>query len=74
MDTNETYGIINLIHLYFVVIYLLYFHTDNGKDVKNFTNASERVDDNGVKYIVYEENPVEFDEDTEVNFLILIFF
>lgn len=28
---------------------------------------TERVDENGVKYIIYEENSVDIDEDAEVN-------
>lgn len=37
------------------------------EDTKKFTEKStERVDENGVKYIVYEENPVSVDEDAEV--------
>lgn len=32
--------------------------------------AVERVDENGVKFIIYEENPIDVDENAEVNMYI----
>lgn len=41
---------------------------DKKDDTKKYTEkAVERVDTNGVKYIVYEENSVDIDEDAEVS-------
>lgn len=41
---------------------------DKKDDVQKYTEkAVERVDENGVKYIVYEEKSVDIDEDAEVS-------
>lgn len=54
---------------FLIVDYLLYYETVSEKEEpKMFTEkATERTDENGVKYIVYEENNVDIDEDAEVN-------
>jgi uncharacterized protein (DUF1330 family) len=38
------------------------------KETNNYMEeVTEQVDKNGVKYIVYQENPVDIDADAEVN-------
>lgn len=45
------------------------------KETAKYTEkATERVDENGVTFIEYEENTVDVDEDAEVNILISIEF
>lgn len=77
MDTTEGKFIciinIDWIKLDFIVIYLvLYFKTGKIGEEPNkcIEKATEQIDENGIKYIVYEANTVDIDENAEVNIYI----
>lgn len=54
-----------------IVIYLYFKTVQIGEEPnKCIEKATEQIDQNGVKYILYEENTVEIDENAEVNIYI----
>lgn len=62
-----------IIFISLTFFFLLHFHTDNEKKmVKKYVDGIEHVGENGIKYFVYEENPVDFDNDAEVSIYILM--